>query len=76
MMLSLFQNFHDWVRKLFVIMRILEYCMKIGVKVYTVKEGYELGDNIQSKVIIYRFVENSKENLQGIKSFTLMEKNC
>lgn len=42
-------------RKLFMIMRILEYCMKCGAKVYTVKDNYELGDNIQSKVLAFAF---------------------
>lgn len=42
-------------RKLFMIMRILEHCMKSGAKVYTVKDGYELGDNIQSKVMAFAF---------------------
>ncbi len=42
-------------RKLFMIMRILEYCMKVGAKVYTVKDNYELGDNIQSKVMAFAF---------------------
>ena len=42
-------------RKLFMVMRILEHCMKIGAKVYTVKDGYELGDNIQSKVLAFAF---------------------
>lgn len=42
-------------RKLFMIMRILEQCMKSGAKVYTVKDGYELGDNIQSKVMAFAF---------------------
>lgn len=42
-------------RKLFMIMRILEYCMNNNVKVYTVKDGYELGDNIQSKVLAFAF---------------------
>ena len=42
-------------RKLFMIMRILEYCMSTGAKVYTVKDGYELGDNIQSKVMAFAF---------------------
>ena len=37
-------------RKLFMIMRILEFCM-----LYTVKDGYELGDNIQSKVLAFAF---------------------
>lgn len=42
-------------RKTFMVMRILEYCMKNRVKVYTVKDGYELGDNIQSKVLAFAF---------------------
>jgi DNA invertase Pin-like site-specific DNA recombinase len=42
-------------RKLFMIMRILEHCMKCGARVYTVKDGYELGDNIQSKVLAFAF---------------------
>jgi len=42
-------------RKLFMIMRILEHCMNVGAKVYTVKDGYELGDNIQSKVMAFAF---------------------
>ena len=29
--------------------------MNIGVKLYTVKDGYELGDNIQSKVQAFAF---------------------
>ncbi len=42
-------------RKFFMIMRILEHCMKCNAKVYTVKDGYELGDNIQSKVMAFAF---------------------
>lgn len=42
-------------RQLFMIMRILEYCMNCGTKVYTVKDNYELGDNIQSKVLAFAF---------------------
>lgn len=42
-------------RKLFMIMRILEHCMNIGASVYTVKDGYILGDNIQSKVLAFAF---------------------
>ena len=42
-------------RKLFMIMRILEHCMNVGAKVYTAKDGYELGDNIQSKVMAFAF---------------------
>ena len=42
-------------RKLFMIMRILEHCMTVGARVYTVKDNYELGDNIQSKVLAFAF---------------------
>ena len=42
-------------RSLFMVMRILEHCMNNGVKVYTAKDGYELGDNIQSKVLAFAF---------------------
>ena len=42
-------------RKLFMVMRILEHCMRIGACVYTVKDGYVLGDNIQSKVLAFAF---------------------
>lgn len=42
-------------RKMFMIMRILEHCMRVGARVYTVKDGYELGDNIQSKVMAFAF---------------------
>ena len=42
-------------RSMLMVMRILEYCMKTGVKVITVKDNYELGDNIQSKVLAFAF---------------------
>ncbi len=42
-------------RKLFMILRILEHIMKSGAKLYTVKDNYELGDNIQSKVLAFAF---------------------
>lgn len=42
-------------RSLFMIMRILEYCMNNGIKVYTIKDNYELGDNITSKVLAFAF---------------------
>lgn len=42
-------------RKLFMVIAILEHCMKIGAKVLTAKEGYELGDNVQSKVLAFAF---------------------
>ncbi|MBD5389047.1 recombinase family protein [bacterium] len=42
-------------RRLFMIMRVLEHCMQCGARLYTVKDNYELGDNIQSKVLAFAF---------------------
>nr|DAF95946.1 MAG TPA: integrase [Myoviridae sp. ctwVB15] len=42
-------------RKLFMIMRILEHAMTIGAHIFTEKENYELGDNVQSKVLAFAF---------------------
>jgi DNA invertase Pin-like site-specific DNA recombinase len=42
-------------RSFFMIMSILSKCMEIGVKVWTIKDGYRLGDDIQSKVLAFAF---------------------
>lgn len=42
-------------RNLFMIMEILSLCMKKGCRVWTVKDGYRLGDDIQSKVLAFAF---------------------
>lgn len=42
-------------RSLFMIMDILNLCMGRGVRVWTVKDGYRLGDDIQSKVLAFAF---------------------
>lgn len=42
-------------RKLLDIMEILKILMEKQVKLYTIKENYELGDNIQSKVLAFAF---------------------
>ncbi|RSX53011.1 master DNA invertase Mpi family serine-type recombinase [Bifidobacterium samirii] len=42
-------------RSLFMIMDVLNRCMERGVRVWTVKEGYRLGDDIQSKVLAFAF---------------------
>lgn len=42
-------------RNLLQIMSILNYCMEKDVKVFSVKEGYELGNNINSKVLAFAF---------------------
>jgi len=42
-------------RSLFMIMSILNHLMIIGVRVWTIKDNYRLGDNIQSKVLAFAF---------------------
>jgi DNA invertase Pin-like site-specific DNA recombinase len=42
-------------RNLFMIMSILNHLMNNGVRVWTIKDNYRLGDNIQSKVLAFAF---------------------
>lgn len=42
-------------RSLFMIMSILNGLMKAGAKVWTIKDNYRLGDDIQSKVLAFAF---------------------
>lgn len=42
-------------RNLFMIMEILNVCMTKGAKVWTIKDNYRLGDDIQSKVLAFAF---------------------
>jgi DNA invertase Pin-like site-specific DNA recombinase len=42
-------------RKLFMVMTILQELMKRKCKLFTVKDRYELGDNIQSAVLAFAF---------------------
>lgn len=42
-------------RSLFMIMDILNLCMTRGVRVWTIKDNYRLGDDIQSKVLAFAF---------------------
>ncbi|MDR0474661.1 MAG: master DNA invertase Mpi family serine-type recombinase [Treponema sp.] len=42
-------------RNLFMIMSILDHLMVSGVRVWTIKDNYRLGDNIQSKVLAFAF---------------------
>ncbi len=42
-------------RSLYMIMEILSYCMHRGCLVWTIKDGYRLGDDIQSKVLAFAF---------------------
>lgn len=42
-------------RSLFMVMDILNYCMNRGCKVWTIKDNFRLGDDIQSKVLAFAF---------------------
>lgn len=42
-------------RNLMQIMKILHDCMEKDIRVFTIKERYELGDNINSKVLAFAF---------------------
>ena len=42
-------------RSLYMIMEILSHCMQCGCRVWTIKDGYRLGDDIQSKVLAFAF---------------------
>lgn len=42
-------------RSLFMIMSILNQLMKIDAKVWTIKDNYRLGDDVQSKVLAFAF---------------------
>ena len=42
-------------RNLFMIMEILNICMTKGCRVWTIKDNYRLGDDIQSKVLAFAF---------------------
>ena len=42
-------------RSLFMIMDILNICMNKSCRVWTIKDNYRLGDDIQSKVLAFAF---------------------
>ena len=42
-------------RNLFMILEILNVCLGKGCRVWTVKDGYRLGEDIQSKVLAFAF---------------------
>jgi DNA invertase Pin-like site-specific DNA recombinase len=42
-------------RNLLEVMELLHYCLKTGCQVWTIKENYRLGQDIQSKVMAFAF---------------------
>ena len=57
-------------RNLMDVMSILHRCMEGEVKVFTVKEKYELGDNINSKVLAFAFSLSAEIERQLISQRT------
>ena len=60
-------------------MSVLHQCMERGITIYSIKENYELGDNLNSKVLAFAFSlsaeierhlisQRTKEALSRIKS--------
>lgn len=42
-------------RKMYMIMEILSICSTRGCQVWTIKDGFRLGDNVQSKTLAFAF---------------------
>ena len=42
-------------RSLMMVMNVLQHFLEEGINVITIKDGYRLGDNIQSKVLAFAF---------------------
>lgn len=42
-------------RSMLMIMSILNYCVQKGIHIYTIKDNFELSDNINSKIIAFAF---------------------
>ena len=51
-------------RNLFMIMEILNICMTKECKVWTIKDNYRLGDDIQSKVLSFALARKKAEGVQ------------
>ncbi|PAF41447.1 master DNA invertase Mpi family serine-type recombinase [Helicobacter sp. 11S03491-1] len=57
-------------RSLLQIMGLLNICMEKGVIIYSIKENYELGDNINSKVLAFAFSLSAEIERQLISQRT------
>ena len=66
-------------RSLIMIMNVLQYFLERNIKVWTIKDGYRLGDDIQSKVLAFAFglsaeierkmiSERTKQGLNRVKT--------
>ena len=57
-------------RSLFMVMNILNTCMEKGCRVWSIKEGYRLGDDLQSKVLAFAFGLSAEIERQLISART------
>lgn len=57
-------------RDLYMIMDILHFCMERGCVIYTVKDKFVLGDDIQSKVLAFAFGLSAEIERQMIRQRT------
>lgn len=42
-------------RTIFMILEVLNHCLKAGVRVWSIKDGFRLGDDLSSKVLAFAF---------------------
>lgn len=57
-------------RDLYMVMDILHHCMEVGCVIYTVKDRFVLGDDIQSKVLAFAFGLSAEIERQMIRQRT------
>lgn len=57
-------------RDLYMVMDILHHCMEVGCIIYTVKDKFVLGDDIQSKVLAFAFGLSAEIERQMIRQRT------
>ncbi len=62
-------------RSLIMIMNVLQYFLENGVKVWTIKDSYRLGDDIQSKVLAFAFGLSAEIERQLISERTKLGLN-
>lgn len=58
-------------RDLLMVMEILNHCMTVGCIVYTVKDNYVLGDDVQSKVLAFAFGLSAEIERKMIQARTI-----
>lgn len=57
-------------RDLYMVMDILHHCMKVGAVIYTVKDRFVLGNDVQSKVLAFAFGLSAEIERQMIRQRT------